>query len=175
MIDLTKYGVYVSESGIKPLDGLSKKGNLIRLIIEFLESGEKMNVSKKYSEYFDGFSKWLEKNAEAKSKKGLSRHLYRGISFTRDNVIYLVLLSNPNQAVMLKGIRNKISKIEILGEENTSVNYKITGRMGHNNMPGIIWIDAKYDSELPYVVKLTLKGEPDIYLGSGGPITVNGE
>lgn len=174
MIDLKKYGINVGENGIEPLEGLSKKGNLIRLIIEYLESGEKTRVSEKYSEYFEDFSKWLEKNAEAKSTKSLSRHLYRGISFTRDNVIYLVLLSNPNQAVMLKGVRNKISKIEILGEENTSVDHKITGRMGHN-MPGIIWIDVKYESELPFIVKVTLKGEPDIYLGSGGPITVNGE
>ena len=175
MTDLTKYGIMVARDGIEPLDILDRNGNLTRLVIEYFESGKETVVSDRFFEYFEDLSKWLSINAEAKSAESLSRHLYRGMSFVKGNVIYLVAFSVPNQALMLKGLRNKIEKINILGEENTAVKYKITGRMGHNNMPGIIWIEAKRESVLPYVVKITLKGDPDIYFGSGGPITVNGE
>jgi alpha-L-fucosidase len=82
---------------------------------------------------------------------------------TKD-IIYLYLLDAPKEYVTLKGIRNNIKQIRIVGTDEVLTSKKYGGAVWQN-IPGILYIDVpeKAIDEYITVIAVELEGELDLY------------
>lgn len=116
---------------------------------------------------------WINKYKEAiySTVRGLPGGFFFGnssISKDRKN-IYLFYYDMPMGELSVKGIRNDIKKITVLGTDTELKHYKQGGFL---NMPGVLWFDLPKElcDEYCTVIKIELEGELDLYEGAGGGI-----
>lgn len=87
---------------------------------------------------------WISKHAEAlfETGKGLPDGHYSGIStLSKDRqTVYLFVEGIPTGPVALKGIKNGISRIRIVGE-GSMINHHIYNKLYWSDRPGIVYID----------------------------------
>jgi alpha-L-fucosidase len=120
---------------------------------------------------------WNKKHHEAvyNSKAGLPfGHFYGPTTISKDSsIIYLFLPYAPMDNVPVKGIRNKVKTVRVVGTGETLNNKKIGGA-SWLNVPGILYIDKPkaYDENLT-VIAIELDGKLDLYHGGGGAIESN--
>lgn len=116
---------------------------------------------------------WNKRNGEAifDTQPGLPLgHFYGPTTMSKDSTsLYLFLHGKTNGQIILKGIRNKIKDISVLGS-NTSLKYKIVGKISWSPIPGLIYIDVPGSVNDKYVtvVKVQLDGPVRLYRGKGG-------
>jgi len=88
---------------------------------------------------------WVSKHAEAlfETEKGLPNGHYSGMStLSKDRqTVYLFVEGVPTGPVALKGIKNGISRIRIVGE-GSMINHNIYNKLYWSDRPGIIYIDV---------------------------------
>ncbi|MGH1516681.1 alpha-L-fucosidase [Chryseobacterium sp. JK1] len=86
---------------------------------------------------------WISKHAEAfyETEKGLPDGHYSGMSaLSKDRqTLYLFVEGNPSGPIALKGIKNDISRIRIVGE-GTLLSHDIYNKLYWSDRPGIIYI-----------------------------------
>lgn len=117
--------------------------------------------------------KWNYKNAEAifGAKAGLPQgHFYGPTTLSRDSsVLYLFVPAKVNGSVMLKGLKNKINKIRVLGTHFT-LQPKIVGKISWSEVPGLVYITIPPAVQDTYmtVLALDLDGPVKLYRGKGG-------
>ncbi|AZA83316.1 alpha-L-fucosidase [Chryseobacterium lactis] len=91
---------------------------------------------------------WISKHAEAlfETEKGLPDGHYSGMSaLSKDKqTLYLFVEGTPTGPVALKGIKNEIARIRIVGE-GTLLDHKIYNKLYWSERPGIIYIDIPKD------------------------------
>lgn len=104
---------------------------------------------------------------------GLPQGFYTGNStLSRDKrTLYLFDYSIPSSAIMVKGIKNKINSISVL---QSGIGVNCDTSLGLRS-PGTLWLklpkeDVQQDCT---VIKIALKGELDLFRGTGAPITQN--
>ena len=80
-----------------------------------------------------------------------------------------VATSNLKVNVQLKGLMSEIESITVLGT-NTSVPYKIVGKIDWSYVPGTLYLDVPISSLDPEisVIKIKLKTPLKLYRGKGG-------
>ena len=124
--------------------------------------------------------KWIKKHEEAvySTVRGMPFGHFSGpTSFSKDSsTIYLYYFDSPRGEISVKGIRNKVKNIRIVGDSsNDKLKYRISGGAPWMNIPGTIMIDLPLDKldEHVTVIALELEGERNIYHGSGGAIEAN--
>jgi alpha-L-fucosidase len=80
-----------------------------------------------------------------------------------------ISMSNLKVNVQLKGLMSEIESITVLGT-NTSVPYKIVGKIDWSYVPGTIYMDVPISSLDPEisVIKIQLKKPVQLYRGKGG-------
>ncbi|PJJ66669.1 alpha-L-fucosidase [Chryseobacterium geocarposphaerae] len=87
---------------------------------------------------------WISKHAEAlfETEKGLPNGHYAGMSaLSKDRqTVYLFVEGVPTGPIALKGIKNGISRIRIVGE-GSILNHSIYNKLYWSDRPGIIYID----------------------------------
>lgn len=87
---------------------------------------------------------WVSKHAEAffETEKGLPNGHYSGMStLSKDRqTVYLFVEGTPTGPIALKGIKNNISRIRIVGE-GSMLNHSIYNKLYWSDRPGIIYID----------------------------------
>ncbi|PZU03877.1 MAG: alpha-L-fucosidase, partial [Chryseobacterium sp.] len=87
---------------------------------------------------------WISKHAEAlfETEKGLPNGHYTGMSaLSKDQqTVYLFVEGVPTGPIALKGIKNGISRIRIVGE-GSMLNHSIYNKLYWSDRPGIIYID----------------------------------
>lgn len=87
---------------------------------------------------------WISKHAEAlfETEKGLPNGHYAGMSALSKNqqTVYLFVEGVPTGPIALKGIKNGISRIRIVGE-GSILNHSIYNKLYWSDRPGIIYID----------------------------------
>ncbi|MEN4762637.1 alpha-L-fucosidase [Chryseobacterium sp. C39-AII1] len=87
---------------------------------------------------------WTSKNSEAlfETEKGLPNGHYSGMStLSKDKqTVYLFVEGTPTGPIALKGIKNGIARIRIVGE-GSIINHKIYNKLYWSDRPGIIYID----------------------------------
>lgn len=121
---------------------------------------------------------WVKKHQEA--VYGTERGLPCGYAYhfsalnKKHNTIYLYLAHIPKEGTSVKGIKNDIKSITVLGT-NVECSSKIIGGAPWIGVPGTLWIDVPKDSldEYVTVVKIELDGKLDLYGGEGIEIDVN--
>lgn len=121
---------------------------------------------------------WIRKHAEA--VHGTVRGLPAGYAYhfsalnkARDTLYLYVAHPQPN-GTPIKGIKNEIRRVSVLGTDHTCAFRRIGGApwMG---VPGALWIDVPASEQDRHVtvVKIELDGPLDLHGGEGVEITVN--
>jgi alpha-L-fucosidase len=155
------------ESNFIPLPHMSSKGLLeqiiksknkeksINTIAEFSSTGynlfrDKLNDDGSimsedlvFSSY--DVKNWVKKHAEVlhNAKKGIgAHHYYNGYSALSPDrpTLYLFVEGKPTGPIALKGIKNTISRIRIVGE-GSMIGHQIFNKLYWSGRPGIIYID----------------------------------
>lgn len=121
---------------------------------------------------------WVSRNAEAlyKTGKGLPDGHYQGKSaLSADKqTLYLFVEGKPTGPIALKGIKNKISRIRIVGE-GTMIEPQIYNKLYWSAIPGIIYIPVpadRLDKDLT-IIAVLLDGPVDLYRENVGAIESN--
>ena len=151
------------------VDAVSNGGNLL-LDIGPKEDGtippEQVHILKE-------LGKWNKKNGEAifGQAAGLPQgHFYGPSTLSKDSTtLFLFLPGNTVGNIMVKGLKNSIKNIQIVGTTQRLMP-KIVGKVSWSPVPGLVFIDVpeKYKDEYMTVLKLTLDGPLSLYRGVGG-------
>ena len=111
---------------------------------------------------------WIKKHEESvyQTVRGLPfGHFYGPTTLNKTNdIIYLYLLNTPKEYVTLKGIRNNIKKIRVVGSDQILSSKKFGGAEWQN-IPGILYIDVPENVIDNYitVIAVELEGKLDLY------------
>ena len=120
-----------------------------------------------------GLGRWTKKHREAiwGTEAGLpSGHFYGPTTISKDRkTIYLFYFGSPNGEIVLKGIRNNIKNIKVVGS-NTSLTWKRNGGAAWNGVPGNILMVLplqELDNNCT-VIAVEMESELDLFHGPGG-------
>ena len=112
--------------------------------------------------------RWTHKHSKAiyGTKAGIPHEYFYGPSaLSADSkTLYLFLDSKPNGPIMLKGLKNKVNRIWVLGK-GTKLSYDIKGKQYWSEVPGILYIDVPEEVLDPQVtvIAVLLDGEIDLH------------
>jgi alpha-L-fucosidase len=121
---------------------------------------------------------WIRKHREA--VHGTVRGLPAGYAYhhsalnqTRDT-LYLYVAHPQPQGTPIKGIKNNIKRIHVLGTDYACASRRVGGAPWIG-VPGALWIDVPVAAQDPHVtvVKIELDGPLDLHDGDGVEITQN--
>lgn len=140
-------------------DVISMGGNLL------LDIGPRADgtISEEQINILEELGRWNKKHSKAifGIKAGIPREYYSGPSTTSANgkILYLFVEGNPKGPIMLKGIKNKIENIWVVGG-GTKLNYNIKMKAWWSSVPGIIFIDLPTNLTDKYlsVIAVQLQG-----------------
>ncbi|MEY9942757.1 alpha-L-fucosidase [Streptacidiphilus sp. MAP5-52] len=119
----------------------------------------------------EGLGDWIARHADAvyDTRAGLpAGHHYGPSTLSADRrTLYLVCLDAPTEGVSVRGVRNTVKRVTVLGT-GTALAHRTVGGLGA--VPGVLWIDAPHGSDVDRhatVLALELEGELDLYRGFG--------
>ncbi len=122
--------------------------------------------------------RWTNKHAEAVygTRAGIPPAHYYGPTALnkKGDILYLYVPHKPNGPLVLKGIKNKINRMWVVGN-GTKLNWDIKMKQYWSAVPGIVYIDvpSKVLDEQVTVIAVLLDGEIDLYSEKGQVITSN--
>ena len=151
------------------VDAVSYGGNLL------LDIGPKEDgtIPEEQVHILKELGAWNKKHGEVifGSLPGLPQgHFYGPTTLSKDSTsLYLFLPGKTSGKVMLKGLKNKISKITVVGE-GSSLEHNVVGKISWSPVPGLVYITVPEDVQDKYVtvLKLELEDELSLYRGKGG-------
>lgn len=121
---------------------------------------------------------WVVKNAEAlyKTTAGIpAGHFTGNTALSADKqTLYLFVEGQPTGPIAIKGLKNNISRIRVVGE-GTMLNYEVYNKLYWSKVPGIVYINIpkeKLDKELT-VIAVLLDGPINLYREKIGAIESN--
>ncbi|OQP57199.1 alpha-L-fucosidase [Niastella vici] len=151
------------------VDAVANGGNLL-LDMGPKEDGtipeEQINILKE-------LGAWNKKNGEAifNTIGGLPHgHFYGPSTLSKDSTtLYLFLHGKVNGPVMIKGLRNKVEEITVVGN-GTKLQSKVVGKISWSPIPGLVYIDVPESVADKYVTVLKVKLDKPVslYGGHGG-------
>lgn len=153
---------------------ISMGGNML-LDIGPLEDG---SLQPEQVERLEGLGDWISKHAEAvyTTEAGLPQgHLYGTSTLSKDHeTLYVMLFDRPWDEIVVKGIRNKVRRVSVLGD-GRELDFRVIGGAAWMNIPGQLWVRVPDDALDPYttVLKIELEGPLDLYHGAGEAIASN--
>jgi len=155
-------------------DCISMGGNLL------LDIGPKADgtIPEEQVNILKELGRWTDKHKEAiyGSKAGLPPgHFYGPSTLSKDGeILYLFLTQKPDHPIVIKGLKNQINRIRIVGE-GTKLSHKVVGKMYWSEVPGLLYIDVPQEKLDPQVtvIALQLKGKIDLYREDGQVIESN--
>ncbi|RYG20964.1 MAG: alpha-L-fucosidase, partial [Chitinophagaceae bacterium] len=116
----------------------------------------------------DTMNAWLEKNAEAlyKVEKGIPEgHFDGNTALSADlKTLYLFVEGAPTGPISIKGLKNGISRIRVVGE-GTMLDHALYNKLYWSKVPGIVYIDIPKDrlDKNITVIAVLLDGAIDLY------------
>lgn len=125
-----------------------------------------------------GLGEWVNKHEGAifGTEAGLPLgHFYGPTTLSKDKkTLYLFCFDRPYDDIAVKGIRNKIKRISVVGSD-TELSYRKMGGASWLNIPGILWISVPEQSidKNCTVIKVEFENELDLYRGAGHTIEIN--
>ena len=175
--------------GYFPSDTNYKTANqIIRIFVECLSLGGNLlldigpladgTICPEQTAILEDLGRWTAKHAEAiySTRAGLPPGHFHGPSALSSDgsVLYLYLPHRPNGPLMVKGIKNSVDSIQVVGT-GTELNWDIKMKLSWSDKPGILYIDVPVqdlDSEVT-VVALQLDGPVELYRGEAGAMESN--
>ncbi|MEQ9217480.1 MAG: alpha-L-fucosidase [Cyclobacteriaceae bacterium] len=151
------------------IDAVSYGGNLL------LDIGPKEDgtIPEEQVHILKELGAWNKKHGDAifGTIPGLPQgHFYGPSTLSKDSTsLYLFLPGKTSGNVMLKGLKNKIKKITVVGE-GSSLDHKVVGKISWSPVPGLVYITVPERVQDRYVtvLKLELEDELSLYRGKGG-------
>jgi alpha-L-fucosidase len=156
------------------VDCINKGGNLL------LDIGPKADgtIPVPQVNILKELGRWTHKHAEAiyGTRAGIPYEHYYGPTALnqKGDILYLFVPHKPNGPLMLKGIKNKINRIWVVGN-GTKLNWDVKMKQYWSAVPGIVYIDVPEEVLDPQVtvIAVLLDGKVDLYREKGQVITVN--
>ena len=156
------------------VDCLNMGGNLL------LDIGPKADgtIPKEQVKILEELGRWTNKHAEAiyGTRAGLpAGHFFGPSTLSSDSeTLYLYLTQGAKHPIVIKGLKNKINRIRIVGN-GTKLSHKVVGKQYWSEVPGLVYIDVPEDQldEQVTVVAIQLKGKVDLYREDGQKIESN--
>jgi alpha-L-fucosidase len=151
------------------VDAVSNGGNLL-LDMGPMEDG---TIPEEQVQVLKELGAWNKKNGEAifNTVPGIPQgHFYGATTLSKDStVLYLFLQGKTSGAVTLKGLKNTIKDITMIGND-TPLTYKIVGKVSWSSVPGLVYINVPEQGADKYVtvLKVKLNGPIQLYSGKGG-------
>jgi alpha-L-fucosidase len=150
-------------------DAISNGGNLL------LDIGPKEDgtIPQQQVHVLKELGKWNQKHTEAifNSIGGMPHgHFYGPTTLSKDSTtLYLFLPGKVNGQVVVKGLKNTIKKIRVVGTPET-LQHKIVGKISWSPVPGLIYISvpASVQDEYMSVLAVELDKPLSLYKGKGG-------
>ncbi|MFE4640607.1 alpha-L-fucosidase [Streptomyces sp. NPDC056730] len=156
-------------------------GQLVRYFTETIGMGgnlllgvgprEDGTIPAEQVERLEGLGAWIGRHSRAVygTVAGLpAGHHYGPSTLSADRrTLYLVCLDIPRESVAVRGVRNAVRRVRVLGT-GTELGHRVVG--GLHEVPGVLWIDAPRSADLDEqatVLAVELYGELDLYQGSG--------
>ncbi|WP_456868204.1 alpha-L-fucosidase [Galbibacter sp. BG1] len=155
-------------------DVIGNGGNLL------LDIGPKADgsISKEQVVILKGLGRWTSKHKEAiyGTVAGIPKeHFYGASTLSKEgNILYLFVKGNPEGEVVVRGLKNDINRIWVVGE-GTKLSHKVVGSVYWSEYPGIKYIqvpDTVLDENMT-VLALLLDGKVDLYREDGAVIESN--
>lgn len=122
--------------------------------------------------------RWTSKHAEAiyGTRAGISPIHYYGPTALNKNgdILYLFVPHKPNGPLILKGIKNKINRIWMVGN-GTKLHWDVKMKPYWSQVPGIAYIDVPENvlDEQVTVIAVLLDGKIDLYTEKGQVLESN--
>jgi alpha-L-fucosidase len=122
--------------------------------------------------------RWTKKHHEAiyGTEAGIPLgHYYGATTLSKDkDIIYLFLDGKPNGPLLIKGLKNQVNRIWVVGN-GTRLSWKVFGKAYWSEVPGLLYIDVpeKALDDQVTVIAVLLKGAVDLYGETGQVITSN--
>jgi alpha-L-fucosidase len=146
------------------VDCISMGGNLL------LDIGPKADgtIPDEQVKLLKELGRWTNKHAEAVygTRGGISpKYFYGPTALSADKkTLYLYLDGKPNGPVMVKGLKNKVNRIWVVGN-GTKLAYDIKMKQYWSATPGILYIEVPEEVLDPQVtvISILLDGEIDLY------------
>ncbi len=145
-------------------DVVSMGGNLL------LDIGPKADgsIPTEQIQLLEELGRWTKKHEEAifGTNPGLPPgHFYGPTSLSKNGeVLYLFVSGKPSGPVILKGLKNPINRIRVVGN-GTKLSHQILMKQYWSEMPGIVYIDLPETALDDYmtVIAVQLKGSVDLW------------
>jgi len=156
------------------VDCINKGGNLL------LDIGPKADgtIPEEQVNILKELGRWTNKHAEAiyGTRAGIPYEHYYGPTATNKegNILYLYVPHKPNGPLVLKGIKNKINRMWVVGN-GTKLNWDVKMKQYWSAVPGIVYIDVPEKVLDPQVtvIAVLLDGKVDLYREGGQVIESN--
>ena len=88
--------------------------------------------------------------------------------------MYLYLDNKPNGPLVIKGLKNQINRIWVVGN-GTKLTHEVKGKQYWSKVPGLLYVnvpDDVHDKDVT-IIALLLEGEVDLYREEGQKIESN--
>ncbi|WP_327371584.1 alpha-L-fucosidase [Streptomyces sp. NBC_01217] len=128
-------------------------------------------IRSEHARRLEGLGRWIRRNQEAvyPTEGGLPYgHHYGPSMLSKDRrTLFLVCFDAPRAFVELRGLRNTVKGVSVLGT-GERLGHRVVGGFPSRGVPGVVRIDAPGVCD-PYatVLALELDGEVDLYRGHG--------
>ncbi|WP_452602451.1 alpha-L-fucosidase [Pontimicrobium sp. MEBiC06410] len=175
--------------GYQPHDKKYKSVNeIIRIFVDCISMGGNLlldiapkadgTIPKEQVNILKGLGRWTNKHKEAiyKTRAGIPHGHFNGYTaLSKDkNIIYLYVDNKPNGSLLIKGLKNKVNRIWVVGN-GTKLSHRVVGKQYWSKVPGLLYIDLPeevQDKDVT-VIALLLDGEVDLYREEGQKIESN--
>jgi len=156
------------------VDCISMGGNLL------LDIGPKADgsIPDEQRTILKGLGRWTQKHKEAiyGTRSGIPHGHFNGYTaLSKDKkTLYLYLDNKPNGPLVIKGLKNQINRIWVVGN-GTKLTHEVKGKQYWSKVPGLLYVnvpDDVHDKDVT-IIALLLEGEVDLYREEGQKIESN--
>ena len=165
--------------GYQPNDKNYKTVNqIIRILVDCISMGGNLlldiapkadgTIPKEQVHILKGLGRWTKKHKEAiyGTRAGIPKGHFNGYTaLSKDKtILYLYVDNKPNGPLLIKGLKNKINRIWVVGN-GTKLSHNIVGKQYWSSVPGLLYIDLpeKVQDKDVTVIAVLLKGKIDLY------------
>lgn len=145
------------------VDCISLGGNLL------IDIGPKADgtIPEEQVEILKGLGRWMEKHKGEvyQMKEGIAPGYFNGqTALSKDEtMLYLFLDYNPNEEILIKGLKNKINRVYVVGN-GTKLNHRVLSKPYWSDKAGLLYIDVPDEVLDPdvTVIAVLLDGKIDL-------------
>jgi alpha-L-fucosidase len=145
-------------------DCIAMGGNLL------LDIGPKADgtIPEEQARMLKELGRWTQKHREAiyETVGGIPSEYFRGATtLAKDRqTLYLFLDSRPNGPILIKGLKNRVNRVRVVGD-GTKLSCKVIGKQYWSAAPGLLYIDVPPEvlDDQVTVIAVLLDGPIDLY------------